>query len=263
MCAQLEEPAPVQAKPGRYTSSTTRRWAIILQWIPRPSLPTFQNPCHARLKGDAKVRSGSARRGPGAVRWMYPVRAAQRARQPSCQTVEHAMPAMHTTRAVHLSMCCPPFRRRDMISLFPLLDQEIFSSLLLVFHFPFSLLLRQTRTEALHSSLRSPSSALSLLDALFFHPPHRSLSLPSSLFFLSYFFFLYWSCITPAKLPTNEDGHETFNIVSTSSSPCLLLALAYPPEHDLGGPLEHEHPSRSHSTQPYSRGAGPHRENIV
>lgn len=191
MCAQREEPVPVQAMPGRYTSSTTRRWAIILQWVPRPSIPTFQNPCHARLKGDAKVRSGPARRGPGAVRWKYPVRAAQRARQPSCQTVEHAMPAMHTTRAVHLSMCCPPFRRRDMISLFPLLDQEIFSSLLLVFHFPFSLLLRQTRTEALHSSLQSPSSALSLLDALFSHPPHRSLSLPSSLFFLSYFFFFF------------------------------------------------------------------------
>lgn len=107
-----------------------------------PPLATHLSEPLPRSTKRRRQAGGAARRGPGAAgcKSMYPVRAAQRARPPSCQPVEHAMPAMPTTRAGYLSLRSPlPAERHDLSLLFPfsIRKSSLLFSLSSFFFFPF------------------------------------------------------------------------------------------------------------------------------
>lgn len=90
-------------------------WAPIHSLRSGPLAPAFLNPCHARLKGDAKevdllavARAPLAASTQCGLRSMHGRPRASRWNMPCLRCIQHE-------QATYL--CAPPFRRRDMISL--------------------------------------------------------------------------------------------------------------------------------------------------
>lgn len=208
MCAQ-----PVQAIPRRYTRST---WALVQrcvgsnsfssQWTPRTR---FSEPLPRSTKR-RRQGSGPARRGPGAAGCKYPVRAAQHARPPSCQPVEHAMPAMHTTRAGYLSMCSPLPAERHDLSLVPfsIRNSSLLFFLSSFFFFPFRFFCARREQKHCIPLCSLPPAPFPFLTP--YSPIHLTRVSPFHLSSLFDFFFL----ILVLDCPTKK-----FNIVFTARLP--------------------------------------------